>query len=408
MTRSGRTVLFWLIVAALSLTSLLFLGIEQNTLVPGLFDIVGAYLLEIVASISAAGLTDSLMVFFAPVQKSKASIRVWLATQALVPVAGFALVLGISPEAQMAGVADSIFDAELDGCRSAALDVLPSPDAEEKCLALVKAYPFRPEPLQVLGQFTYRTSSLMPENLAKARDYFSGAFELYEVTSDEPTSQLGERFSDQQLSNLREVVYGLAIHTANADLRLYGVGCGTKEKALKALKNAQAYLVLADRMGEETTSTSFRARVKAIGGVIDLYRTYLLDGIDEEELDKVKKEFSLAAGVSSGRSHFQHYNIFVVSTIQAYLFGNEEARVEAKSSISVYIDSLAGELENPRSAVFAANIGRWLSQITNNTREDPFVVTRPVGGKKIGGSSIKEFFDDHPDIRRRILDTVAF
>ena len=308
----------------------------------------------------------------------------------------------------MAGVADSIFDAELDGCRSAALDVLPSPDAEEKCLALVKAYPFRPEPLQVLGQFTYRTSSLMPENLAKARDYFSGAFELYEVTSDEPTSQLGERFSDQQLSNLREVVYGLAIHTANADLRLYGVGCGTKEKALKALKNAQAYLVLADRMGEETTSTSFRARVKAIGGVIDLYRTYLLDGIDEEELDKVKKEFSLAAGVSSGRSHFQHYNIFVVSTIQAYLFGNEEARVEAKSSISVYIDSLAGELENPRSAVFAANIGRWLSQITNNTREDPFVVTRPVGGKKIGGSSIKEFFDDHPDIRRRILDTVAF
>lgn len=409
MTGHVRSTLFWLLVAALSLAVLLLKGVEHNSLAPSTFDAVGAFVAEIAASLSAAGLGDALIRYFKPNKDILSFERTWLIAQIFTPMIGFALVLSaIGPEDQMTRVADSLFHADLDNCRVATLTVLPSPDAQAKCEALVKKYPFRPEPLQVLGQFEYRKSPLSTTNLVKARDYFEKAFELYEISFDTDIHEIQERFTDQQLSNLRDVVYGVAIHTANADLRQFGVGCGTRTDALRGLADARRYLKLAGELADSSVSSSYRTKVEAVEGVADLYRAYLNDQVSESSLRSVKDKFQSAVTQGEEGSSFQYYNVFVISAMLAYSFSSSEDKGHAKFAIESFLEFLQEHLESPHAALYSMNTGRWLNQISKNVRDDPFVVTRPIGGRRIGGEDIKRFFDEYPDVRQRLLDIATF
>ena len=399
---------YWCLVAGLSLVALYFKGLEQNPLFANWYDILGKYVLELFVALSAAGLSHVLTNIFGIGHNVKFSEGWLLASQGTIAALAFVVVFAIGPEDQMRSISDAVFYNELDGCRSAALNPLPSSDAQERCEALVEKYPFRPEPLEVLGRFTYSTSSLVPEKLGKSRDYYEMAFSLYEISLEEEDRALRERFSDEEISVLRDVVYGTAVQTANASLREYGLSGADKEGTIAALERAKEYLTLAQRLAETTTSASYRIRVKSMPAVIDLYKMYLLDAVEYESLEKVKVQFKLALAQSEGTSSFQNYNIFVVAAVQAYAFKVESMKVEAAEAIVSYIASLPGELENPRSAIFGLNMMRWLKQIVQNRREDLFVITRPVGGKIVAGESMRRFFDEHASIRNRLLDIVAF
>ena len=204
------------------------------------------------------------------------------------------------------------------------------------------------------------------------------------------------------MSSLRDVVYAAAVTTADADLRSFGLGHASQERATRSLHTAKKYLTLAKDLATVEAGDDYRITVAAVEGVVDLYNAYVLKQLDGDVLDKAERTFREAINVNPGQAVHQNYNIFVVAVHNAYAFGKTTALSTAKEAILKYIRALPSELENRNNSSFEGRIKKWLTGIIVNSREDPFVVTRPIGGKAIAGESMARFFAAHPKITQEL------
>lgn len=387
----------------LSLLALTYAAMVSEVRPDTRFLVLFVYLIEIISGICAGILAGTIVGFFKVRLEQRFSKTGQMAVQAAGGFAVFLVVMIMSPREQMSKVADVIFQAQLSECQSAADSIDPSADAEGRCNAVIAAYPNRPEPLFLLGRFLHGTSSLRPENLADARDYLVQALNMYKIDPEDTADTLSATLSEFQLSVFREVVYGAAVSIADAGLRAYGVGKGSRDDALSDLEKADQLLALAHDLGERGAGTDYRKRVIAIKGVSLIYSAYIREQLGPEILKSAEEIFRNAIKLDPDGSYFQHYNIFVVSSHRSYAFDDSSALPTALEAISKFVEALPNELENPKNAIFEGRIENWLTKITDNTRKDPFVITRPIGGVLIAGESMARFFSEHPEVKSRLL-----
>lgn len=401
----------------LTLLVLVYVSLVSNVRTESQFFLVFIYLLEIIAGLSAAILSGTIIGSFKIKLEKHVSKTLRISLQATGGFAILVLVMMMSPRQQMSNVADAIIEAQVADCRSAVNSTEPAADAEGRCEALIRRYPNRPEPLFLLGRFTHRRSSLDPSKLAKARNYLQNAASLYGFKPGKPVEELVDDLSDYQLSVLRDVVYGAAVATADADLRAFGNHQETKDtrnidptkkaKAISSLKQANEYLRLARDLGNIGGGADYRIRTLGVTGVIKIYIAYLQNELNSEVLKNAEKTFRDAIKINPNYAVFQNYNIFVVTAHRAYTFSDQAALSAAKEALSKYIQALPKELENRENASFEGRMKNWLKRIVDNSRNDPFVVTRPIGGKAIAGGSIACFFTEHPKLKTELLNVFS-
>ena len=408
LTRRDRYFL-WISSALIlcSLLALVFVALVFDVTTTSPLFVVFVYMLEIVAGMCAGILAGTIVGFFKVEIEAYVEPTSRVLIQATGGFAVFLVVMLMSPREQMEKVADTIFDAQLADCRNATSSAEPGADAEGLCQAVISRYPNRPEPLALLGRYTHRNSSLHPDNLIKARNYLQRAWNLYGIPLDATVELLAEDYSDYQLSVLRDVVYGAAVTVADADLRAYGIGKGSKQAAVQSLDKSLAFLQLAERLGRSGGGSSFRIRVGAVMGVVRIYSAYLGGMLDCAALGHAQSRFEETIAIDPANSQFQHYNVFVVATHRSYHFNDEKALVVAKKALQEFIAALPNLLEDRKHASFEGRIGNWLAGVVKNTRDDPFVVTRPIGGKRIAGESMKRFFSDNPEMKAALLESAG-
>ena len=390
------------VLVLLCLLILLYLSLVYNMQTAGRLFLLFAYVLEIVVALSTAVIASEIAGSLTISLEERISKVGRTTVRAAGGFAIFLLVMLMSPRKQISEVADAIFLAELADCQSAALATPPLPDAEAHCLAVAERYPNRLEPRAVLAALLYRLSPLDPANLTKSRDYFLQALHHYELNGDETTEEIKERFPELELSKLRRIVYGAAIQTANVSLRSLHVKLISRDEALDGIDEARRHFQFVKKLNLAEADSGFQIRVIACSAIMDLYVAYLSNTLTSELLETAKQQFRQASDVDRHRAAFQHYNIFVVSVEQAYRFSETKALDQAKTAVKQFIDMLPIELESARNSVFGDRIKTWLRQIISNERDDPFVVTRPIGGHVVAGESMKKFFDQHPDIRDKL------
>lgn len=386
-------------VILLSLVILVFTSLFFPPSSAPSFVLIFSYLVEIIASLCAAILSTLLSGFVKVKVKTRISKNTKLGLQAAGGLAVFVIVMMMSPRQQMLEVANVIFDAQLGDCRTATTTSEPSADAQGRCDAVISKYPNRPEPLFYLGRFVHRNSQLNPDRLAESRNYLQRAFDLYGISKIDSYETGASALSNYDLSVFRDIVYGLAIATADTDLRSFAVAGGSKNAAKDGLRRARELLRYAETLAQHGAGSEYKVRVLAALGVIEIYEAYLNDKLDLQVLTRAEKIFGAALQVKRESLGFQHYNVFMVAAHRAYAFGEEESVQRAKAALTKFIDNfLKSGLEDRRNASFEGRIEKWLTEIVDNSREDPFVITRPIGGRKIGGESMKKFFDAHTDL----------
>ena len=408
MTRWERRSL-WIssILILLSLLALVYAAMVSEVRTSSPFFLVFVYLLEIIAGICAGILAGTIVGFFKVRLEQRISTGGRVFIQATGGFAVFLIVMIMSPREQMSRVADLVYEGQLAECRSAVNSTEPSADAEARCKAVIEAFPNKPEPLFLLGRFKHRTSSLRPENLVIARDYLTHALDLYRIGPDDSARTISRGLSDFHLSVFRDVLYAAAVSTADADLRAFGLADGSPEAALAALEKADRLLKLADELGRLGAGAGYRRRVIGVMGVSLIHEAHLRDALDSETLKRAERIFRDAIEIDPKDSYFQQYNLFVVTAHRAYAFEEPSALPTAKDAITRFVEALPHELENRENASFEGRITRWLTGIVDNTRDDPFMVTRPMGGKAIAGESIARFFDEHPKMKSRLLESLS-
>ena len=394
-------------VLLLSLLVLLFVALVVNVNIRTSHPFFRLFtcVLEIIGATSAAIEVGGVVGRFKNALEKRFSKNCRLLIQVTVGFTVFIVVMFMSPRQQMDKVADAFFDAQFANCRSATRAEPPDPDAEGRCLALIERYPNRPEPLELLGHFIHNKSPFNTTSLTKAREYLQRAFDLYDIKPDQPTNTLSESLSGSHLSTLRDVVYGAAVTTANADLLAFDIKREkeTREAAMRSLKQARQYLTFAEELGRIGEGTDYRIRVVAALGVVDIYAAYLRDELNDKVLKSAEQTFRKAIAIDLNDAPFQLYNIFVVTAHRAYDFSDPAALPVAKDALSKFFRALPGILDNSKSD---SKIIRWLCQITDNKRDDPFVITRPIGGKAIAGKSMARFFTEHPSFKSELQEII--
>ena len=403
---SGGALAIWCSCAVVSLAALLIIPLLFNVLKSSPLSTNVSYGLEFLISVSCGMISISateIIRLRIPLRVSTIVLRV---VEVLVGSAAFALTFAIGPEEKMTNAADWVFARQLEDCRSAAISVPPSADAEGRCLALKDRFPNRPEPLELLGKYTYRTASLDPVRLKIALDYYTQALKLYDLNLNASEVNWTGEYSVQQLSTLREVVRGVGVTTAESALREFGVGTGSKESALRGLFEAQRYFSIGVGLSEFSGGSDYRIAMLVFPALIDMYVWYLLSEVSNERLEDVKQRLLTARNVPSGKSGWLDFSIFFVAARQAYEFANDEAKDEAVHTMKQFIRFVPNAMEDPVDALYSQNIRAWLKAIVKNEREELFVITRPIGSKEIGGKSMKKFFDEHPEIRNGMLQIV--
>ena len=241
----------------LSLLALVYAAMVSEVRTTSQFLFVFVYLLEIIAGLCAGVLAGTIVGFFKVRLEQRVSTGGRVFIQATGGFAVFLIVMLMSPREQMSKVADLIYETQLAECHNAVNSTEPSADAEARCKAVIEAYPNKPYPLFLLGRFKHRTSSLRPENLATARDYLTRALDLYRIDLDDTAQTIAGSLSSFRLSVLRDVLYAAAVSTADADLRAFGLGSGSRTRALESLERADRLLQLAKelgRLGRERTT----------------------------------------------------------------------------------------------------------------------------------------------------------
>ena len=303
----------------------------------------------------------------------------------------------------MSDLADWVFEQELSACRSA-VDDNGNQDAKGRCRALIERYPHRPEPRELLGRHTYRNASREAKWLTESLRYFQEAFELYNIEVEEQGTELHARYSVAQLMTLREVTKGIGVTTAELALRKYVNGEWDSDKAIAGLIEAGKYFKLGLERTGMAASDEYRVAIKSYLGVIQVYLSSL--GIEkrEERLAVARKEFQDARALGTARAKWVDYSIFVVAAWQCYGFGDEDAKVIAKKAITNFLKFLPKAMTNKANIEFKSYMGKLLTQIVKNEREDEYVISRLIGSRGIGGNSIKAFFDEHPNIKRKVLE----
>ena len=316
-----------------SLLALVFVALVYDVKTTSPLFVVFVFMLEIVAGMCAGILAGTIVGFFKVELEAYVGPKSRMLIQATGGFAVFLVVMSMSPRDQMSRIADTIFHAQLADCRNATSSAEPGADAEGLCQAVISSYPNRPEPLALLGRYTHRNSSLHPNNLIKARDYLQRAWNLYGIPLDATVESLSEDYSNYQLSVLRDVVYGAAVTVADADLRAYGLGYGSEQAVLQSLDKSLAFLQLAERLGRSGGGNSFRIRVGAVMGVVQIYSAYLGDTLDRAVLGHTQRRFEDTIAIDPENGQFQHYNVFVVATHRGYQFDDEAALVTAKMAL---------------------------------------------------------------------------
>ena len=155
--RTGLAI--WISIALAGLATLLIIPLMSNVLTRSTVPVVVSYTLEFVICLSSGmivfGTTELVSARF-PAAIQNGVIRF---VEILVSAAVAVLVYIIGPEEKMCDAAEWVFVRELEDCRSAVDDVGGNQDAQGRCKALMDRFPNRPEPLELLGRYSYRNAS---------------------------------------------------------------------------------------------------------------------------------------------------------------------------------------------------------------------------------------------------------
>lgn len=408
LTRVERRVI-WISSALLLLilVCLFFFGLFLDVRIDNPF-LPGFYWIANVVAASAAGiLASTISGFFKLKLERKFGRKGRFFLQATGGFAVFVIVIIINPRSQMFQLADTLFANLIQDCKQSISDPQSYPNGRALCEKVAQQYPNRPEPWRYLGTWTHRNKPTV-QGFGEAAGYYEKSVNLYGYhTGSRDLHSPMTDLSDYDRIGMSEALLGYAF--SNADHALSEYGTVTHEESLLAsnLENSDLAFDYALTLAGDQADPILKAKALDGRGKIDLYRFCILDA-GEASLKAALNYYDEAINLNTRYSMFLKYHKFItILLLNGYEGQSSQIQDEQEtSSFDSFLSDWDIYMDNQYNAKYEPRIKEMMRQILDNRREELYVITRPFGSKKYGGSEFSAFLARHPDMKQRLADLV--
>lgn len=406
LTQNERRIV-WIAAATglLILLALFFIGMfteirATNPFLDGFY-----WIANVIAATSAGALAATISGFLKVVLERKFGQHGRILIQAGGGFAVFVLVLMANPKNRMFELADELFASLLFECQQAVeIGNTLHPNGRELCQRFTEIYPFRPEPWRYLARWVHINEQ--EKGFKKASELYQRAVALYGLAVDPvtETSAEGVDLTPVDRARVSETVSGFMVTRADYALSAFA----RREIDEHQLKRELDQSLAASRMITDCLLTSesdpfIWGRALDVRGKIYLYRYEILDRRIDLLFD-AEHAYDQAIDKNPTFKLLLMYHRFVVYLLQASEIPdrNQKASAEVREMLALWDDYVG----NPNSQWEIGAFKRFLKDVMENRREEPYRVSRPFGSHQFGGAEIESFLRREPDLARMIQERI--